>query len=32
MQHREEGVECADWFFCTRKLAAEDVEKAIRTS
>lgn len=32
MAHHEEGVECADWFFCTRKLPAEDVEKAIRTS
>lgn len=32
MASHDTDVECADWFFCTRKLPAEDVEKAIRTS
>ncbi len=27
-----EGVECVDWFFCTKEISAEDVEKAIRVS
>lgn len=25
-----DGVECEDWFFCTKQLPAEDVEAAIR--
>jgi peroxiredoxin (alkyl hydroperoxide reductase subunit C) len=25
-----EGVECEDWFFCTKQLSAEEVESAIR--
>ncbi|EUA06443.1 alkyl hydroperoxide reductase family protein [Mycobacterium kansasii 732] len=24
------GVECNDWFFCTKELSADDVESAIR--
>ncbi|OOK77626.1 C-terminal domain of 1-Cys peroxiredoxin family protein [Mycobacterium kansasii] len=24
------GVECDDWFFCTKELGADDVESAIR--
>ncbi|GGL38510.1 peroxiredoxin [Phycicoccus endophyticus] len=31
MDGAEEGVECVDWFFCTKELPAEDVESAIRT-
>ncbi len=30
MADKAPGVECADWFFCTRELAADDVETAIR--
>ncbi|MFN8188985.1 MAG: peroxiredoxin [Nocardioidaceae bacterium] len=30
MDGKEEGVECEDWFFCTKAISAEDVEKAIR--
>lgn len=30
MEGAEEGVECVDWFFCTKAISAEDVEKAIR--
>lgn len=26
----ETGVECKDWFFCTREISEQDVEKAIR--
>jgi peroxiredoxin (alkyl hydroperoxide reductase subunit C) len=26
----EEGVECEDWFFCTKAISEEDIEKAIR--
>lgn len=31
MDVREDGVECIDWFFCTRELSVEDVEQVIRT-
>lgn len=27
-----DGIECADWFFCTRELSAEEVESAIRVA
>lgn len=27
MDAKEEGVTCYDWFFCTKKLSKEDVEK-----
>lgn len=30
MEGREEGVECADWFFCTKKVTAEQVYAAIK--
>lgn len=30
MDSRVEGIECADWFFCTKQLPAEDIEAAIR--
>ena len=30
MDGKEDGVECEDWFFCTKAISAEDVEKAIR--
>lgn len=30
MDGMEEGVECVDWFFCTRKVSADDVMAAIR--
>ncbi len=30
MDGHVEGVECDDWFFCTKELAAADVESAIR--
>jgi peroxiredoxin (alkyl hydroperoxide reductase subunit C) len=26
----EEGVECVDWFFCTKEISEEEVEAAIR--
>jgi peroxiredoxin (alkyl hydroperoxide reductase subunit C) len=26
----EEGLECEDWFFCTKDISEEDVESAIR--
>ena len=29
MQAKDENVTCYDWFFCTKKLAKEDVEKTI---
>jgi peroxiredoxin (alkyl hydroperoxide reductase subunit C) len=29
MQSHLDGVECADWFFCTKKISAEEVESAI---
>jgi len=32
MDGEVEGVECVDWFFCTKEISAEDVEKAIRVS
>lgn len=31
MAGAEEGVECVDWFFCTKELSAELVESTIRT-
>ncbi|WP_174375419.1 peroxiredoxin [Nocardia higoensis] len=31
MAGTEEGVECEDWFFCTKQISEEDIEKAIRT-
>ncbi|MFZ2174088.1 MAG: peroxiredoxin [Rhodococcus sp. (in: high G+C Gram-positive bacteria)] len=30
MAGAEEGVECEDWFFCTKAISEDDVEKAIR--
>ena len=30
MAGADEGVECVDWFFCTKEISAADVEKAIR--
>ena len=30
MDGEVEGVECVDWFFCTKAISADDVEKAIR--
>ena len=29
MQSKDENVTCYDWFFCTKKLAKEEVEKTI---
>lgn len=31
MDGAEEGVECIDWFFCTKELSADDIEDTIRT-
>ena len=30
MEGNEEGVTCYDWFFCTKKLSKEEVEKKLR--
>ena len=30
MEGAVEGIECEDWFFCTRPISAEEVEAAIR--
>ena len=30
MDGAEEGVDCDDWFFCTKEISADDVEDAIR--
>jgi len=30
MEGRVEGVECEDWFFCTKQITADEVESAIR--
>ncbi|WP_343710401.1 redoxin domain-containing protein, partial [Mycobacterium sp.] len=30
MQDRADGVECQDWFFCTKQISADEVESAIR--
>ncbi|AFM16275.1 peroxiredoxin [Mycolicibacterium chubuense NBB4] len=30
MENQDHGVECEDWFFCTKKIPAEEVESAIR--
>lgn len=30
MAGQEEGVECEDWFFCTKQISEEEVESAIR--
>ena len=30
MDGAEEGVECIDWFFCTKELSANEVEARIR--
>lgn len=30
MEDHVEGVECEDWFFCTRQIPADEVESAIR--
>jgi peroxiredoxin 2/4 len=32
MDGKEEGLDCKDWFFCTKKLDKEKVEKAILKS
>lgn len=29
MSGAEEGVECVDWFFCTKELSADEVEQGI---
>ncbi len=31
MDDQVDGVECVDWFFCTKELSADDVERAIRS-
>ncbi|MGV1034391.1 MAG: peroxiredoxin [Microbacteriaceae bacterium] len=31
MDGEVEGVECVDWFFCTREIDAETIEQALRT-
>jgi peroxiredoxin (alkyl hydroperoxide reductase subunit C) len=30
MEGHVEGVECEDWFFCTKQIPADEVESAIR--
>ncbi len=30
MEGHADGVECEDWFFCTKVLSADEVESAIR--
>jgi peroxiredoxin (alkyl hydroperoxide reductase subunit C) len=30
MAGAEEGVECEDWFFCTKQISESDIEAAIR--
>lgn len=30
MAGAEDGVECEDWFFCTKQVSEADVEDAIR--
>lgn len=30
MDGHVDGVECADWFFCTKEISAQEVESAIR--
>ena len=30
MAGAEDGVNCEDWFFCTKQLAADEVEAKIR--
>jgi peroxiredoxin (alkyl hydroperoxide reductase subunit C) len=30
MEGHVEGVECQDWFFCTKQIPADEVESAIR--
>jgi peroxiredoxin (alkyl hydroperoxide reductase subunit C) len=30
MEGAIEGVECEDWFFCTRPISPEEVEAVIR--
>ncbi|WP_372736520.1 peroxiredoxin [Nocardioides sp.] len=32
MEGAEQGVECVDWFFCTKDISEEQVEAAIRAS
>lgn len=32
MQGRGDGMECEDWFFCTKELSADEVESAIRVT
>lgn len=32
MEGRVDGVECEDWFFCTKELPADDIEAAIRVT
>lgn len=31
MAGAEEGVECEDWFFCTKQVSEDAVESVIRT-
>ncbi len=31
MDGREAGVECQDWFFCTKQVSADEVESALKT-
>ena len=30
MEGKQEGVKCYDWFFCTKKLPKEEVEKSLK--
>lgn len=32
MAGQDDGVECQDWFFCTKELTTDEVESAIRVS
>ncbi len=31
MDGHSDGIECEDWFFCTKQISADEVESAIRT-
>lgn len=32
MNGEVEGVECVDWFYCTKELSADEIEQSIRTN
>ena len=32
MEESADGIECTDWFLCTKKLSADEVESAIRVA